>query len=843
MSHQSNAADRAKGKVIAIAAMAVAALVLVVGARLGWRHYWDQQIDRALPTMSLEKSRLLGTESISIAATTESVILSGGKADFIEWSGQTLIRRDGVTGRVIWDTSRPAKPWDPRRDPVAWIQRLAYYGDDKRPGKLVQPAPDLNADGTGDLVWAIEGAASIVAISGKDGSLLWTYSAKADGPGGPDPAGPAPPRRGDPIPPLGRLFADPLAADVDGDGVADVIAAFAMLDAPPLEASGDPTGRLAVAFSVHAQIQPVVVAVSGLTGRSLWNYALPRKRKGGFERSEMGLAIVSGHGGSTVALSDQRSWIGLDPATGLPRRQPIQLSVIPLRPLQYADVNADGEPELLAVGHVRSGTTLVAVSSVTGVPLWSTPVRWERFLQDPSLPIGWPLVADLDRDGKPEIVVGDLGLLGPGAYYRGVRMLDGATGAPRWVHPLSPVIQRGDGLFHLIEGPDVDGDGMSDILAVSLFGRREPAVPHPNEQDWIYVDAISARDGHSLWTWRTEVNVFRGLSAPRWIGKGRDGRPLFALIFAGRTTTATLDVNERSQPLAVCLLESSTGHLAYRIEELSCPRTADLDGDKIDDLWGAVGGELRAFRGEPLDARGATVQRSPVSMDRRWTRSLPWCRSEPLIHPSSFIPRPFPLPWSGIERDALWAYAGLVGLSLVAIVIPLAILKLAIRRRIRNLRILAALPLAVALPLTAYIFTVAAERSRLRFAQPTAWSLIVEFMVGSAGGLPILAYLWVNGSILVRRRFRQLATWAVLTAIAGLLVGLIWIWSDIKVKSSLEQYSWSGWYQPVVPGAYYLGAITGVAWVVRGVFRVVKGWLPRPVVRTAPTLALSSRED
>ena len=93
---------------------------------------------------------------------------------------QTLIRRDGSTGKPVWDAARPERPWAPARDPVAALGRLCRFGDLKRPGMLVQPAPDLDGDGTGDLVWAIHGTPSLLAISGKDGSLLWTFSADLD---------------------------------------------------------------------------------------------------------------------------------------------------------------------------------------------------------------------------------------------------------------------------------------------------------------------------------------------------------------------------------------------------------------------------------------------------------------------------------------------------------------------------------------------------------------------------------------------------------------------------------------------------------------------------------------
>ena len=180
-----------KHKAIRITAMAAAGiLLLVLGSFVGWHitpdGTWPRRGRRFTGPQPAARNR-----ANSVLGYHRGGGADGGKADFIDWNGRTLVRRDGVSGKPIWDASRPEKPWESNRDPVAWIRRLSYFGDETRPGKLVQPAPDLNGDGTGDLVWVIEGAASILALSGKDGSLLWTYSAKLDGPGGPDPAGPA----------------------------------------------------------------------------------------------------------------------------------------------------------------------------------------------------------------------------------------------------------------------------------------------------------------------------------------------------------------------------------------------------------------------------------------------------------------------------------------------------------------------------------------------------------------------------------------------------------------------------------------------------------------------------
>ncbi len=588
-------------------------------------------------SVSLGENRMLGREPIPFSFVTEAVVLSPGKADFVEWNGQSFIRREGSSGTPVWDTSRPAKQWEATRDPAAWMRRLSYFGDEKRPGRLIQPAADLNGDGTNDLVWALNGTPSLLALSGKDGSLLWTFSANPDGPGGPVPGEPALPRTGIRIPRLGGVVGEPAAADVDGDGTVDVIAVFASFDDPQAIAArrDDPTGTGATLVPTASTAgRRVVTAVSGRSGKWLWNHLLDRaSRDRVHERlSDRGPAVLSNRGGLTVSVASGFQWVGLDATTGRPRAGPIDLGFEPIRPLQYADLDGDGTPEMLSLGPIPTqGEFLAAFSTTTGAKLWSKPVQseynfqfarvpahwsepvqgdtqpWLYGLTAPGVPAEWPVVADLDGDGRAEVVLGYCGPKWPFGDQGGVEMLDGTTGRTRWVRPLWASASVPTLLEHMISGSDIDGDGVNDLVAISRFEGRNSFVRHTvagrKEPRQIHVDALSGKDGHMLWSWHKNMDEASAplLWPPRFWGRGPDGRAFLAVPIGGNLRAATIQPTPRDHPDApvVHLLSSSTGAEAHTVPGLSWPNVADLDGDGLDDLWGSVEGKLHAFRGEP----------------------------------------------------------------------------------------------------------------------------------------------------------------------------------------------------------------------------------------------------
>jgi len=571
--------------------------------------------------VTLGDNRLMGTESIPYWAVSEALTLTPGKADFIEWTGLSLIRRDGSTGKPVWNAAQPASPWDPKRDPVDWLRRLSKFGSRVQPGVIVQPAPDLNGDGTGDLVWAIDGTPSLLALSGNDGSFLWAYSVDLDGP--------VPSRSAEAVPPAGRIMGEPVAADVDGDGTMDLIAEFAIFDFRKglVTQSAQPTGSGTAAEAVLTG-RRVAAAVSGRSGKELWHELIDRQPTD-FPRQifDHGITYVSQPNGPFVALVDGSKWIALDPATGRPQGRPIELGFAPVLPIQHADFDGDGAMEILALeagkgNEPLTGPTLEAFSSATGKRLWTKRLM-AYYRPMPAVPVrDWPLAADLDGDGRIEVVIPHVDALLPrtGAVYGGVRMLDGVTGATRWDCPLWPGMKSGsDGLVHLLAGPDLDADGTSDLAVVSRFDGQHPneafvgQLPEPSR---VYVDAVSGKDGHHLWHWRTELeNADTTPIRPVfWWGRGSDGWPMLAVPIGGGAGPGVASDNRfyRPDPSVVHLLAAATGTEVHTLPGLAWPKCADLDGDGLVDLWGSFDAKLCAIRGDPPEAWRALDRLQPA---------------------------------------------------------------------------------------------------------------------------------------------------------------------------------------------------------------------------------------
>ena len=605
-----------------------------------------------------QKGRLLGGERsgremrlrelnapIRFAAVTHALELLPGKADLIEWGedspllgglpSRSLNRRDGATGQVIWDASHPRMPFTRDRDPGKWISDSLPDVADR---SLLRSALDLNGDGTRDLLWFNRWRAVFLALSGKDGSMIWSHDVRSDRPSGPRRDTIAMSRPGDVITERVEIAGPPAVSDIDGDGTPDLVATILFPAREPevqqylAETGSDPRA------GVSSLCRRVVRAISGRTGRPIWSEAGPRALEVAPGEVWRRLAVlVPGLRSKRLAVVDGTQWRALDPVNGRAKGAAIELGFEPMRPVQYADLDGDGEPEILAldgasIGRIR---TLHAFSLESGRELWAANAdaacrqsgddaaetnerNWNSPVNRESR-----LVVDLDADGRSEIIIPDSGAMPPLKGYRGVRLVEGLAGTTRWRRALRPESTAIDGVAHMAVAPDLDGDGARDVIVVSRHDGRDPfARPRREEPPRVYVDALSGRDGRQLWLWHGDVPA--GLSArilaPKWWGRGADGWPLLAVPLGGE------DPDEEVGPFradpdrapVVHVLEASTGRERHRVLGLARAAVADLDGDGLDDLWGEVDGALRAFRGEAPEAWRALGRFDPAgSFDAR----------------------------------------------------------------------------------------------------------------------------------------------------------------------------------------------------------------------------------
>jgi serine/threonine protein kinase/outer membrane protein assembly factor BamB len=479
-----------------------------------------------------------------------------GHADIILLTRKGLARIDGRTSDTVWQldlTSREHAAMIKLPGGMSWQNWWQVMGgnvDFTTRARLLRPAPDLDGDGTPDLVFVTPGV-SALAVSGKTGTPLWTWPPSLPASGGAD------------RPRLSLGTAElPGVADVDGDGRPDIILTY--------DISG----------------QGWVEALSGATGVSLWRHHLANS-------SPHAAQVVRVEGRPTVVVVS-RDVTGLDPRTGeeLWRHETgLGGSTI----IGLADLGGEGSVDLVV-------TTRVGRLKFTG-PNWTMETDGQRLTAltlpgckprwDATFPVGTHadvLLADLDGNGRPELILRPPG----GQFGTEVVVLDGPTGQARWRKPLEgsrPLREPGspapDDAFAV--GPDIDGDGVRDLFVAAL-GRD------------LHVQALSGADGHVLWSTSVprpaDATVHQvKLGALSWGPPSADGLPQLMV-----------PSQPDNRPGTIHILAAATGRLAHTIENVPEPATADLDGDGLPDLYWlepskrsgpAQGGLLHALRGTP----------------------------------------------------------------------------------------------------------------------------------------------------------------------------------------------------------------------------------------------------
>lgn len=551
-------------------------------------------------------------------------------SDLLLMSRSGLSRLDGATAATLWTAPESSNTestlgkddgihWDWTRD----SERIGGRGTlDRRP-HLVQPSRDLDRDGAPDLVWAGRHQAFLLALSGKTGKALWSFCAAGEA--------------------EGAVVGEPAWHDVDHDGVADLVAT--LIQSPK-------------ASSGTAEPRRWIEAISGKTGKSLWSHDLnmagflprssgtiPQSARWPVSADSFNVSMTMGNSGEGIYLlhSDVSSVgssahapfaaqvidtagepvvacvagsgvVGLNPNTGERAWPEYDLGFAPEASPRFADLDGDRYPEMLALRNspgvargARTGMDLMALSLVARRQIWTATLdaSWSTFRWYEEPP-DWPLVSDLDSDGRPEIIVAhrdSIDAANLGRPWGGIRVLDGASGKPLWQRRIRSKHKQVD---RMLVGPDIDGDGKRELFTATLVAWSESVANFS-----LFVDAFSGRDGRTLW-WRElplgdTYSVCEGIGLGRlaWWTEGADGWPQLVVPYLPSLTHGVPRTS---------FLSAGDGRVMATAVGVGDPRFDDLDGDGFADLH-----VFRPSEAEALD-RGGTLVAVASPPPEEWRR-------------------------------------------------------------------------------------------------------------------------------------------------------------------------------------------------------------------------------
>jgi len=282
-----------------------------------------------------------------------------------------------------------------------------------------------------------------------------------------------------------------------------------------------------------------------------------------------------------------------------------------------ADLDGDGFGDVVvgAPGDFTLPGFATAFSGATGFPLHT----WSGDRSDDRFGVSLTVLEDVDLDGRPDVAIGapQSSFTGPGY----VRVFSGATSTVVFTSFGDAV---GDEFGRSVDGgPDVDGDGLSD-LAVGAVQFVDLCSP-PG-----YARVLSGNDGSTLRTFAgTATSDFFGFSvclgddasgdglADLLVGAPQPftdcaGGPGYARLFSIRTDNELYSfIGETALDLQTFL----SGNFGLAVELVP-----DLDGDGIgeilaggpvEEVAGSNVGQVRLYRGNDLYAQARPRSVSP----------------------------------------------------------------------------------------------------------------------------------------------------------------------------------------------------------------------------------------
>ena len=490
--------------------------------------------------------------------------------------------------------------WRRNFDSISHYDRDGQLAEMSMP-MVVQGFPDINSDAEQDVLIASRRQAVLFAFDGRKGELLWHYNAGLR----------------DELPDT-RTIRQPISlGDIDADGIPDFGCIF----------SGQKDRR--------EKVLRWMDAVSGKTGERIWRRRLPaelfktaakakypsfcqidassyffpskvqarenqwayrshrltERQKGDLVPwAAVRVSDSSSKSGWQILLACGPRIVSCDPQTGKPgsfnNGKPLDVGFVPaLQPQLVKTLGDDGETlGLLLTEILKFAGGKNSAKPITRFSMWSVESGKEIWRYDAicepqwlDSPPDWPIVADLNGDSVPEIVVVDQAELdgnsrGPQSS---VQALDGRTGKPIWQPNETPKIRSLNAqIQHLLIGPDQNGDQQDDIYVVT---------PMFKSQSWIFVDILSGTSGKRIRTLSNKVPVFNFhgglfLERPFFLGNRSDEHQL---VIATQTPSELRNYKRHS----TVIMSMATGELTHIGEQLEHPILADGDGDGSPDLF------------------------------------------------------------------------------------------------------------------------------------------------------------------------------------------------------------------------------------------------------------------
>lgn len=664
----------------------------------------------------------------------------------------------------------------------------------------------------------------------------------------------------------------PQVADFNGDGIPDLCYTIAPQGAPRLvglagrapepwrkfdvwqpaeDFDGDGFTDLVQSGNQH------VTAVSGRDGRALWQSSV--RYTSWTELNKLFVAppmpygdldgdgvpdIVRFDGGGTRQLEDTRSYTNFDTLAAFSGKDGHRLWTAddfgfssgsgtmggsswsfqyPF--LDWCDLDGDGHAEII-IGHSvhnSSETRLTVLSGKDGKRLVQVPLGMGGYhLQDNP---DRPHLKDLNGDGIADFVMWLARRTGDTQGPFELQAFSGKDGTPLWARPALTLPERALHWPRPAVG-DLDGDGHPEIITVH-------AQYQPQGVYECQVIVLDGRDGRHKWhwTWQAPGSDFSAPLLVDFDGKGRRCVCLRLAEHGPNNTTTRIMVFEPDGKERMRIPLSIHGHMVGRYPSLW--RHADLDGDGKEELVYFNDGKLHVARGD-----GSTL----------WSRPLHATPACVLDIQSEAKGRPATVTlWDGAQVFGLDGSTGKPGwrcdvpygseASQSGPPPQMYMLKAGA----------GVLPRFVAHWPAVQSWHTAAQQAWPSTAageyQPTAaspmvytavadnrWPRYFPFAEGPTPlngilALPVLVALL--GWLAWRRRWGQVAAVAALALLVTAFSNIPSMLRDARSKMPEEYYTFTGWYIPLLDGAYYTVVLVILCLLALAGYRLLRRLLSR----------------